>query len=400
MSNDMAVFQSGSNLPVAEAFKALMGTEMVNDLAGGVAGNYAIVSMRGGKWRVKFQGNETPVIDGNGEPIPSLEIVIVKANSFMTKQYYKAGYEEGDNAAPVCFSLNGTTPAVGVPEQQHDNCALCPMNKFGSRVTDAGVQVKACQDNRKLAVVPLTDLGNEAFGGPMLFRVPASALKDLAAFGSSMKARGYPYNSVAVRLGLDMDVSYPKPTFKAIRPLTDDEATKVIELYNSDLVERVLAGEATMSSGGASHATPAVDPDFEQVPAANAAAPAPIKVATPVPAQPAPAAQAAPAAQPAPAVSPKPTRKRTPPPAATAAPAGGTFGAAPAAPAKPAQKPAGGTFGGGAKTATAASNLPPPPMPAQIAAQAATEVADAPADAPQPSGLDNDIASILAELNG
>jgi hypothetical protein len=352
MSQEVQVFQENTSLAPTEAMKALAATQMVDDLAGGMSGNYAIVSIRGGKWRIKFHGDENPIVDRNGEPVPSLEAVIIKANPFLTKQYFKGGYEDGDASAPVCYSTDGKVPAAGAPEKQHTNCALCPQNKFGSRVTDTGVEVKACQDNRKLAVVPLADIENTAFGGPMLFRVPASALKGLVTLGQTMKSRGYPYNGVAVRLGFDMDVSYPKPTFKAIRPLTEAEFAKVAELYSSAAVEQVLGGEAAAS--GATATTPTapeqakVDPDFEQ------------PVATPIPVATAPAPVAA---------------------------------AAPAKPAKPASKPRtkpeapktnGITLGAAAPAAT---SQPAPVQPVAAASPAATP------------NLQDDISSILAELN-
>jgi hypothetical protein len=108
-------------------------------------------------------------------------------------------------------------------------------------VSETGIKQKACRDTKKLAIVPLGDMRNESMGGPMLFRVPPSSLKDLSQLADAMKARGYPYNSVAVRIGFDMEASHPKPTFKAIRPLTDAEAEIVLELFHGDGVAAVLS---------------------------------------------------------------------------------------------------------------------------------------------------------------
>jgi hypothetical protein len=345
---------SSKFLPVA--------AQVADDLSGGVGGGFAILSIKGSRFRVKFQGTETPILAENGDPVGSVEAVIIKANDVLTKQFYEKGFTEGDSSPPVCFSLDGKVPSQNSPKIQHANCATCPQNAFGSKVNpDTGKKSKACQDNRKLAIVPLEDLKNEAFGGPMLLRVPAAALKDLAIFGDTLKARGYPYNSVAVRIGFDINVAYPKPIFKAIRPLTDDEADVVLEWYQSDAVQKILA-----------------DFDADIAPTAEAAA------ADTVFEQP-------------PAVAPKPTtppaatvKAPAPPPVAKPAPVAAKVPAPPAAAPKPAAaKPAGGTTFGKKPAAAAA----PPPV------QAAAEP-EAPSSAETvPGNLESDIASILEELN-
>jgi hypothetical protein len=224
------------------------------------------------------------------------------------------------------------------------------MNVWGSKINEQGKKVKACQDTKKLAVVPLRDIPNIGFNGPMLYRVTSSELGDLGTFADQMKSRGFPYNSVAVRLGFDPNASHPKVTFKAIRPLSGEEAQQVLELYRSDSVARVLSADFTAEA--AAEAAPAsaatADPDFEQPPVAVAPAP-----------KPAPAA----------------------PKAATSG-----FGSAPAAPA--AAKPAVVPSPPGRKPKAA-------PAPAPVAAPEPTD--EEPAS--EPGQLDNDIANILAGLD-
>lgn len=359
MSNAVTVFQEeGGDMELADSFKALMaaGGMATDDLGAGIGGSYAILSIRGKTFRVKYQGTETPITDAKGDAVGSLEAVIIKANPYLTKQYYEKSFEDGDSEAPSCYSIDGKVPSSAVETPQHTNCAMCPQNKFGSRVTPAGVKVKACQDNKKLAITPLVDIQNKVHGGPMLFRVPASALKDLLTFNNTMTARGYPYNAVAVRIGFDIEASYPKPTFKAMRVLTEEEAAQVVELYHSDGVDRLLADFSDASAP--KEAAPANDGAFEQEPDA----------------------------QPQPVVS-KPT---PPPPVAKPA-----LKAAPKAPASTVAKPP------VAAAKKPAAVTPPPPAakkPAPVATEpeASPEVTD---DAPTGGDLSDDIAAILGELN-
>lgn len=373
MSKQMVVFQDSgaSEMELAPEFHALANTDMGSDLSGGVGGNYAIVSMRGAKWRIKHQGNEVLVTDTNGEPRPSLEAVIIKSNKHLTKQFYENGYQEGDSSPPTCFSVDGKVPSSQVEKPIHSSCALCPKNAFGSRIAnrDDGTvsKAKACADNRKLAIVPLHDLHNEAFGGPMLFRVPASALKDLAQFGQLMQSRGFPYNAVAVRIGFDTEVSHPKPTFRAIRPLKSDEAAIIMELMNSDLTERVLA-DYNADAAPREPVVPAADEDFEEP--QTAAAPAPPPPAVVKVAQPKPALKAVPTA---PAPAPKPAVKA--PVAATKVPAP-----------PPAKR-------------VAAAPAPAPKEPEVVDAEIVETPAVEETTAAQPSGIDAEIEDILAGLN-
>lgn len=349
---NVTLFQNESGATLAPEFKALVAAgELGDDLGEGLrGGGFAVISKKGSKWRIKYKGEETLITNADGDPAPSLEAVIVKANPFVNKQYYKGKWIEGSSSPPDCFSLDGKVPSSQVEQPQHHNCAGCPMNVWGSKINEQGKKVKACQDTKKLAIVPLKDIPNVGFNGPMLYRVTSSELGDLGTFADQMKSRGYPYNSVAVRLGFDPNVSHPKVTFKAIRPLTGDEAQQVLELYKSDSVARVLAADFATeiaAETGAPAKEAAIDPDFEQ--AAPVAAPPP---------------RAAPAV----------------PKAATA-----TFGAPAAAPAAP-----------------KASVVAPPPgrkPKATPAPEPAIEAVTEEAPAPEATQLDDDIASILSGLD-
>jgi hypothetical protein len=377
MANELSVFESNQSLgPVSTKFNALIEAGHGNELSEGIRQSYGIVSIKGSKFRVKFKGDETPITNERGEPVPSIEAVIIKANPFLNKQYYAGAYAEGNSAAPDCYSLDGKTPSPNVTRPMHTNCAGCPMNAFGSKVSESGVKQKACRDTKKLAIVPLADLQNAGFGGPMLFRVPPSSLRDLASFSDTMKARGYPYNSVGVRIGFDIDASHPKPTFKAIRPLTDDEAEVILEHFNSDAVERILADAEAAPVEEVAPPAGAPDRDFEQPPVQQRqAAPPPAPAPAPPPPAPAQAAKVpspfgAAAAAPAPAAAP-PANVRVPKPPKPKA----------AAPTQTVPAPA---FGGAPAQAAA---------PATAAAEAADEAA------PPATQLDDDINNILAGLN-
>jgi hypothetical protein len=245
-SNPMVLFQGGAVAPLSNKFQAMVQAGAGMDLGEGIRSSYGIVGIKGGKFRVRYKGEERMLTMPHPQdptqtiPVSFIDVVIVKANAFLNKQYYKGNYVEGSDSPPDCYSLNGKTPSPQVQQPVHTNCAMCPANQFGSKIGDNGQKQKACRDTKKLALVPLADIRNAGMGGAMLFRVPPSALKDLSVMADALKGKGYPYNSVAVRIGFDTTVSHPKPTFQALRPLNDDEADLVFEMISSDSVEAVL----------------------------------------------------------------------------------------------------------------------------------------------------------------
>lgn len=261
------------------------------DLSSGVRGGYSVISIKGSRWGIKVEGETTIVTNDEGDPVGSLKLVLLKASPHVSKVYYPDGYTEGSSESPTCSSMDGITPDPGSEAIQAPSCAVCPMNVYGSRISDDGKKMKACSDSRRLAVIPEGDFKNEVYGGPMLLRAPAGSLTNLSVYGKKMKQMGFPYNTIVTRCAFDTTVAHPKIEFNAVRPLTDDEANTIVGLLNdaefADKIEAVLAKDLEI--------IPAKDrpvvqeaPIFEQPPVAVAptpvaVAPAPVKsVETPV----------------------------------------------------------------------------------------------------------------------
>jgi len=165
-----------SNITIPNQFGAVStvfaNANVNNDLAAGVVSGFGIISYRGKVWRTKYRGEERDLMRADGDgPRSSIEVVILKASGNLAKIFYESGYVEGSTAQPDCWSSNGVTPDANAPNKQHSACATCKQNAFGSRITPAGKQGKACSDSKRLAIVPLEDIDNEVFGGPLLHRL-------------------------------------------------------------------------------------------------------------------------------------------------------------------------------------------------------------------------------------
>lgn len=302
MANNVAEFDK-SALPSRLA-QALGGTDANDDLSSGVSGGFSVISFRGSKWRVKHSGDETLLKDGDGETLASIRVVMLKANKHISKNYYEGGFVEGSTDAPSCWSVDGSKPDPSIENPIHPVCATCPKNQFGSRISDNGSKGKACSDSRRVAVVPEGDYENDQFGGPMLLRVPAASLSELAQFGKAMKAKGFPYNTIVTRISFDPDTAYPRLKFNAVRPINDSEADEIVGLLSGEeyqqKIDFVLADAAEFKAPAEAPAEAPVAKDDptefeEEAPAPKAAKPK----AEPAPA---PKAAAKPKAEPEPEV--------------------------------------------------------------------------------------------------
>ncbi len=226
-----------------------------DELGAGIQSGLAVVGYRGKSWSIKFGGTEHPMLRADdGTPKSAMDFVIVKAASTISKLYYPQGYVEGSTAKPDCWSIDGVKPDRAVATPQHSNCANCPHNQWGARVTDAGKQGKACQDHKRLAVVPLDDIDNEVYGGPMLLRVPAASLKTVKEYGDKLNQMGWPFYAIGTRITFGTE-AYPKFVLTPVRALDDAEADKIAALREDPRVARIL-NESAIENDGAPEEDP------------------------------------------------------------------------------------------------------------------------------------------------
>jgi hypothetical protein len=238
MTNDITMIPDG----LKPSTKFAQSKVSHDDLAAGIQASFAVISYKGKVWRVKHRGEEKMLMrpDEPGVPEAFIQCVIVKASPAIAKIYYKGTYAEGDMSPPDCWSVNGIAPDPASPSKQSTTCAGCPMNAWGSKITGNGKATKACQDSKRLAIVPANDMQNELFGGPMLLRVPPASLADLSAYGAKLKQIGADYFSVVTRIGFDANEAFPKFTFAATRGLNDQEADVILPLQEDARVTRIL----------------------------------------------------------------------------------------------------------------------------------------------------------------
>lgn len=200
---------------------------------------FPTISIKGKVWRVRISGQETPMIDpATRQPIQSLDVILVNASRYLSKTYYIKGYTEGDNNAPDCWSLDAVKPDPSVLKPVSPSCINCPMNAFGSKVTDNGKAAKACVDIRRMAVV-MPHMLMAAEPMMLLMRVPQSSLKNLKGYADMLDRHGFEPGACVTRMSFDLD-AFPKILFNFVAPLQADQYAKVVDLAEAPTTDQML----------------------------------------------------------------------------------------------------------------------------------------------------------------
>jgi len=238
MSN-IIPFDSG-NLPAY--LKAPNRVVANDDLTAHASTGFPVMSIKGKNFTVVRDGERTVLtkeVDGEKISVPSIDVVLVKANKGTSKVFYAKGYQEGSEATkPDCFSNTGDRPDPSVSTPQAKSCAVCPNNQWGSKIGDNGGKGKACQDSVRMAIAT-PDLIND----PYLLRVPPASIKSLGEYGKMLAKRGVGYSMVVTKIGFDMESPTPKLTFKPTGLLSDTAYAQVQEVVASETVQAILGSE-------------------------------------------------------------------------------------------------------------------------------------------------------------
>ena len=247
MSNIVPVnIQVPAHLASRVGVPSILGAALTGGLSSGV--DFPRISIKASRFRIK-EGDTETVLDST-----NLDVVVVGANPRLSKTWYaKAWTKDAEPSAPDCYSLDGVSPDPEAEDPQNTLCASCPQNAWGSKVTDNGQQIKACSDNKRMAVVAADD----ASGPVYLLSVTPAALKGLNQYQKELSVRGIPPEIVKTRVSFDTDASFPKLKFTFGGFLDADVQEVVDGLFGSEQVKEITdietsPGKSCCSSPGKS----------------------------------------------------------------------------------------------------------------------------------------------------
>ena len=224
------------NLELDATTKALMGS------TGSSTGKR--ISIRGNVFRMLVDGKEIAQNEDR-----AMNIVIVAANPHVSRSFYEGTYEEGKNVAPTCWSNDGITPDTKVDEPQASKCANCPQNIAGSGQGNG----RACRYSQRLAVTLENDLQGDVYQltlpAQSIFGNAESGKMPLQAYAKFLGGHGLPVTAVVTEMRFDTASATPKLTFKAVRPLEEDEMATCQEKGQSADAKAAIASTVAQADG-------------------------------------------------------------------------------------------------------------------------------------------------------
>lgn len=215
MTTEVSLFQGG-NLP-----SYLKNRELDDITKSLISGNTSKrISIKGGVFRMMSGGKEIAINEDR-----AMKMVVVNAAPKVARSYYEKGYDPDAEKAPppTCWSVDGDKPDKDVPAPVHTNCADCPMNVKGSGQGES----RACRYQRRLAVVLENDLAGDVFQlalpATSIFGNADNGKMPLNAYAQFLAGFNVPITAVVTEMRFDTSAETPKLTFKAVRPLTEEE---------------------------------------------------------------------------------------------------------------------------------------------------------------------------------
>jgi hypothetical protein len=256
MGQELQVPDWAKNAKMSAAFAGL--DPHADALTSGAGQPYGIIGYRGKVWSFRLNGESHNINrPDDGTPSSFIDVVLLGQGAERSKTYYqkKDKFDEGSHEKPLCASIDGVVPDDGVPQKQHDNCALCPRNRW---LAGGG---KECSDYKRLAVVIMEPHTKPIFGkghmDPVFLRVPPDSLKNLKAMTDDMTKQNFHWSSYVTRITFDPDKPHPCMLFRPVQRLEDKEGEAVVELRKHPLVKRITWGDAGRMVGTSSPQTSA-----------------------------------------------------------------------------------------------------------------------------------------------
>ena len=230
--NALSTLMQSGNVP---AFAQQQSAADLNKEAIEGAGGESVnrISLKQSRFRLIVGGEQVKVFDE-----PYMEVVVVRANPSTSRAFYKDKYDpNADDQAPTCYSDDGVHPNPDAREKQSVDCASCPMNQWGSKISEvSGKKIKACAEVKRLAIAPASNPRAPAFQ----LNVPTASLTSWANFVRTLNqaSPAVPYNGIVTKVSFDAQSDHPKLNFEPVNWLTDEQYAVVSERYDSDEVRK------------------------------------------------------------------------------------------------------------------------------------------------------------------
>jgi len=224
------------NLQLDATTKALMGG------SGGTGGKR--ISIRGNVFRMMVDGKEIAQNEDR-----AMNIIIAAANANVSRNYYAGTYQEGQAMAPTCWSNDGVAPDIKAEQPQASKCASCQQNIKGSGQGDS----RACRFTQRLAVLLENDIRGDIYQlslpAQSIFGAAENGKMPLQSYAKFLGSHGLPVTAVVTEMRFDTASATPRLTFKAVRPLNEEELAMAQDKGQSAEAKSAIAATAAQMDG-------------------------------------------------------------------------------------------------------------------------------------------------------
>tara|TARA_R110000868_G_scaffold86442_2_gene242420 strand:+ start:2011 stop:2901 length:891 start_codon:yes stop_codon:yes gene_type:complete len=242
--SEMTLFSKGGNtlpahlknLQLDATTKALMG--------GSGNGGGKRISIRGNVFRMMVDGKEIAQNEDR-----AMNIIIAAANANVSRTFYAGTYQEGQAMAPTCWSNDGVTPDIKSEQPQASKCASCAQNIKGSGQGDS----RACRFTQRLAVLLENDIRGDIYQltlpAQSIFGAAENGKMPLQSYAKFLGSHGLPVTAVVTEMRFDTASATPRLTFKAVRPLNEEELAMTQDKGQSAEAKSAIAATAAQLDG-------------------------------------------------------------------------------------------------------------------------------------------------------
>jgi hypothetical protein len=242
--SEMTLFSKGGNtlpahlknLQLDATTKALMG--------GSGNGGGKRISIRGNVFRMMVDGKEIAQNEDR-----AMNIIIAAANANVSRTFYAGTYQEGQAMAPTCWSNDGVTPDIKSEQPQASKCASCAQNIKGSGQGDS----RACRFSQRLAVLLENDIRGDIYQltlpAQSIFGAAENGKMPLQSYAKFLGSHGLPVTAVVTEMRFDTASATPRLTFKAVRPLNEEELAMTQDKGQSAEAKSAIAATAAQLDG-------------------------------------------------------------------------------------------------------------------------------------------------------
>ena len=183
--------------------------------------------------KISTKGKVFTLPDGTSHPGP-LNVIILDWRNM--RNYYTGNYNPNKPVPPACFAVGKIVedlkPSANCSKPQHENCAECPFDKWGSAAQGNG---KACKNTVRLAVTPADAKADSKI---MTLDISPTGLKSFNALVTQLQGMGMLPVQVATEISFDMAEAYPKLVFGSTQPHNSLEVAMTLREKAQDLLNR------------------------------------------------------------------------------------------------------------------------------------------------------------------